>query len=89
MTYLLLLTFIDQIGDRTKVEAVWSGSFAYLDLRMSMPSATLPANPKAEPSQYMLNVHEVVGPSEPGAQTKMSAPSPRAPVTENAPTVLR
>ena len=56
---------------------------------MAMPSATSPAKPKAEPSQYMLKAHEVVEPSEPGVQTKISAPSPLAPVTENAPVVVR
>ena len=39
--------------------------------------------------QYMRKVQEVVRPSEPGVQTKMSAPSPLAPVTENAPIVER
>jgi len=48
-------------------------------LTMAMPSATSPAKPKAEPSQYMLRVHLAVELTKPGVQTKMSALSPLPP----------
>src|SRR5574341_390629 len=77
------------VGLPGTARAVMMSAATFPYLAMSMPSATSPAKPKAEPSQYRLKVHVVVEPSEPGMQTKMSVPSPLTPVTENAPTVVR
>ena len=62
-----------------------------VDKVTSSPSTTCPANPFTEPSQYKPGpyVHVVVDPNVPGVQIKISAPSPAAPVTEKAPSVLR
>lgn len=56
---------------------------------MKKPSILSPPKPLSEPSQYMLKLQLVALPNEPGAQVKMSAPSPLTPVTENAPDVVR
>jgi hypothetical protein len=51
-------------------------------------SVSWPENPFTEPSQYIAQVHAVVLPSELGVQTMTSDPSPLAPVTLKAPSVL-
>ncbi len=55
------------------------------------PSNTSPANPLAEPSQNRPGpkVQAVMLPNERGWHTKISAPSPPAPVTLNGPCVVK
>jgi hypothetical protein len=56
---------------------------------MWIPATSVFVRPCSEPVQYDVNAHDVLEPSVPGLQMKISDEPPLTPETENAPNVLR